>query len=510
MVFAPNIAQRLELKQAQALTMTPQLRQAIELLQMSSQEIQAYVAEEVEKNPLLEQVFDARDIETKHPDFSLNIFSNKEKNLAIERSETAISFLADTAEFVGKDNWGEATSVGAAYGIEAEAFSYKMNIDETDEFLSVQKIAKETNLREHLISQIHMDFTDSIERMIAVSLVDLIDENGYLPANLDLVRTQLGVSQEKFESIVKKLQQLDPPGIFARSLAECLEIQLREKNRFDPAMDQLLQNLDLLAKHDTKALMKICKVSLEELEEMIHEIRTLNPKPASTLVFEMPPSVIPDIILYPLPGGGWQVELNSDALPRVLANEEYYLKIRNSTRNLSEKEYLREKWNHANWLTRALHQRATTILKVAAEIVKRQDDFFVYGVQHLKPLVLRDIAEALGLHESTVSRVTRNKYIATPRGIFELRYFFSGAIATTGGVENVSATAVRQRIREIINAETPDAILSDDQIVTVLRLEGINIARRTVAKYRESMRIPSSAQRRREKKRQEKNFLSRL
>jgi RNA polymerase sigma-54 factor len=246
--------------------------------------------------------------------------------------------------------------------------------------------------------------------------------------------------------------------------------------------------------------MKLCGVDAEDLAGMIDEIRELNPKPAQAFTADVAAPVVPDVVLRPQPGGGWQVELNNDNLPRVLVNERYYARIQGGVRSKTDKEYLSERWQQANWLVKALHQRATTILKVAAEIVKQQDKFFVHGVQHLKPLILRDISTAVEMHESTVSRVTQHKYIATPRGLFELKYFFTTALASSGGGEAVSSESVRERIRELIASENADEVLSDDRLTMILRGEGIDIARRTVAKYREAMRIASSAQRRREKK----------
>ncbi|HAX90786.1 MAG TPA: RNA polymerase sigma-54 factor, partial [Rhodospirillaceae bacterium] len=262
----------------------------------------------------------------------------------------------------------------------------------------------------------------------------------------------------------------------------------------------LLDHLDLLAKRERTQLMKLCGVDSEDLTDMITEIRALSPKPAVSFASDAAPPIVPDVLLIPLAGGGWHIELNNDTLPRVLVNEPFYAKIIGGARVANDKAYLSEKWQQANWLVKALHQRATTILKVASEIVKQQDKFFVYGVQHLKPLILRDIATAIEMHESTVSRVTQNKYIATPRGMFELKYFFTGALPSTGGSESVSTLAVRERIKALIDAETPKDVLSDDRLMDLLRAEGIDIARRTVAKYRESLNIPTSAQRRREKR----------
>jgi RNA polymerase sigma-54 factor len=278
-----------------------------------------------------------------------------------------------------------------------------------------------------------------------------------------------------------------------------LTLQLKDKNRFDPAMQSLIEHLDMLARRELTALMRICGVDAEDLTEMIAEIRALDPKPALAFDHALAQPITPDVLMRPAPGGGWIVELNSDTLPRVLVNTRYYTKVVTSARNKEEKSYLSERFQSANWLVKSLHQRATTILKVASELVRQQEAFFQKGIQHLRPLVLRDIATAISMHESTVSRVTANKYMATPRGIYELKYFFTQAIAGSDGGESHSAESVRYRIKSLIEAEAPQDILSDDRIVDILKADGVDIARRTVAKYREAMHIASSVQRRREK-----------
>jgi RNA polymerase sigma-54 factor len=296
-----------------------------------------------------------------------------------------------------------------------------------------------------------------------------------------------------------RLQQFDPPGAFARDLPECLALQLRDRDRLDPAMQALLNNLPLLAARNIPALVKLCGVDAADIADMIAEIKALDPRPG--LAFDPPLAqpVVPDILMRAQPGGGWIVELNADTLPRVLVNSRYCARIRQASRSKAEKDYLTERLHAANWLVKSLHQRAVTILKVAAEIVRQQDAFFRHGVQSLRPLILRDIADAIGMHESTVSRVTSNKYMATPRGLYELKYFFTSSIPATRGDSAHSAEAVRYRVRSLIEAEPPEDPLSDERVVELLQREGVEIARRTVAKYREAMRIPSSVQRRREK-----------
>jgi RNA polymerase sigma-54 factor len=264
-------------------------------------------------------------------------------------------------------------------------------------------------------------------------------------------------------------------------------------------MQTLLQHLDLLAKHDRAQLMKLCAVDAEDMTDMVAEIRSLNPRPGASFERATAQTVVPDILVFRQHDGSWGVVLQMETLPRLLVNQHYYTTVSTRTQSKKDRDYLTERLSSANWLVKTLHQRATTILKVASEIVRQQEGFFLHGIQFMKPLIRRDIAAAIDMHESTVSRVATNKYMATPRGLFEMRYFFSAAIQGADGMANHSAEAVRSRLKELIDAETVDAVLSDDQLVAILKERGVEIARRTVAKYRESLKIPSSVQRRREK-----------
>jgi RNA polymerase sigma-54 factor len=360
-------------------------------------------------------------------------------------------------------------------------------------------VSAETTLADWLRDQLMLAIADPVQRMIGQYLIDLVDEAGYLTSDLETVAEKLGTGVKQVEAVLTVLQSFDPPGICARDLAECLALQLRERDRLDPAMQALITRLDLLAKRDFAALKKICGVGDEDLADMMAEIRRLNPKPGLAFGSAVVQPIVPDVFVRPGPDGGWIVELNSDTLPKVLVNQTYYAEVSTTARRDTDKSYLAECLQNATWLVRALDQRARTILKVANEIVRQQDGFFARGVEHLRPLNLKTVAEAIGMHESTVSRVTANKYMATSRGIFELKYFFTSAIAASHGGEAHSAEAVRHRIKQLIDAESAADVLSDDTIVEKLREAGIDIARRTVAKYREAMRIPSSVQRRREK-----------
>jgi RNA polymerase sigma-54 factor len=366
-------------------------------------------------------------------------------------------------------------------------------------------VAGQVTLKEHVAQQVPFLLHDAVDILVARHLTDMLDDCGYIQRSLDEVSATLGKDVADVESILARLQTVDPPGIFARSLGECLALQLKARDRFDPAMEALVNNLELLARRDFQSLKKICGVDEEDLLDMLAEIRTLDPKPGSGFEASASEAVVPDVIVQPAPDGGWTVELNPDTLPRVLVNQDYYQRVSTSpSRDNGDQAFLTECMQNANWLTRSLDQRAKTIMKVATEIVRQQDAFLVRGIDHLRPLNLKTVADAIKMHESTVSRVTSNKSMLTPRGLFELKYFFTVSIAAVEGGEAHSAEAVRHRIRSMIQDEEPESVLSDDDIVESLKAGGIDIARRTVAKYREAMNIPSSVQRRREKRAQAK------
>lgn len=513
------VSQRMDLRQSQTLVMTPQLQQAIKLLELSNLELAAYVERELEQNPLLERA----DADGEPQDTTLGedreVWDDRAFGPPVDAwSEAADgSDVVDLADYARAEHISEgdhtsfdtdydniwdddAPAADGASGAQADWLSIR---DQSgfyhDDFGPEQTLAGATNLRDHLLAQLGVEIQDPVDRLIGLQLIDLLDEAGYITGDLAQVADMLGCDVARVEATLAKLQRFEPVGIFARNLAECLALQLADRNRLDPAMRTLLDNLDLVASRDRAQLMKLCGVDAEDLAEMIAEIKALNPKPALAFDSSPLPPVTPDILVHRQPDGSWLVELNSESLPRVLVNNAYYARISRQARDKPERDYIVERFNAANWLMKSLHQRATTILKVATEIVRQQDAFFRNGVAHLKPLIRRDIAEAIGMHESTVSRVAANKYMLTPRGLYELRYFFSAAIADTTGGDGYAAEAVKSRIKALIDAETPDQVLSDDQLVERLKQEGIDIARRTVAKYRESMKIPSSVQRRRDK-----------
>ncbi len=361
-------------------------------------------------------------------------------------------------------------------------------------------VASDLSLKDHLTAQLNIVVTDPVRRLIGLHLVDMVDEAGYLVTDLDGLADKLGCPRLMIDDMLVILQSFDPAGVCARSLAECLALQLKDQNRYDPQIAALLDNLHLLAERNLPALKRAVGVDLEELSDMITEIKQLCPKPGLAFGSVQMQPVVPDVMVRAASDGGWIVELNSDTLPRILVNRSYFTRVNSRTRDTREREFIADCLNTANWLAKSLDQRARTILRVAEEIVRQQDAFLTLGVKHLRPINLRTVADAIKMHESTVSRVTSNKYMATPRGVFELKYFFTSAIAASGDGEAHSSEAVRHRIRELIDREADNQVLSDDILVDLLKAEGIDIARRTVAKYRESMKIPSSLQRRRDKK----------
>ncbi len=500
------LSAKLELRQGQQLVMTPQLQQAIRLLQLSNLELTEFVDSELERNPLLERDDNANAKTADEP-----IVERTEESAADDRWLDLREPVSDHTggldvdfgnvfQDPGTGEPGSGATSAATSGLSWANVSQRMhNGGDGDNDLE-DFVANQISLRDHLSSQMPLTVSDPVERLIGQYLIDLVDEAGYIPANLETLAQRLGAPLELVESVLGKLQTFDPPGIFARSLAECLALQLKDQNRYDPLMAQLLAHLDLLASRNIPALKRAIGIDMDELADMIREIKRLNPKPGLKFGSVQLQPVVPDVIVRAASDGGWHVELNSDTLPRVLVNRTYYTRIAKSATNERDKGYIFDCLQTANWLVKSLDQRARTILKVAEQIVRQQDSFFMYGVQYLRPLNLKVIADAISMHESTVSRVTSNKYIATPRGIFELKYFFTSAIASAADGEAHSSEAVRHRIKQLIDAESAGDVLSDDQLVDRLKGEGIEIARRTVAKYREAMRIPSSVQRRRDKK----------
>ena len=486
------LSPRLEVRQSQSLTLTPQLMQSIRLLQLSHLELNAFVDAELLRNPLLEREDGTDASEPAEPPAEPGALDDTVTQGERIQDAEQIAGTYDTEvenvfpEQRNEDRLTDWSGSGGAEGGEAP---------DIDQF-----VAARPTLAEHLEAQIGLLIQDPAERIVARFLTDGLNDSGYLALELEAVADQLGTTREAIEAVLAKLQSLEPTGIFARNVRECLALQLSERDRLDPLMQRLLDHLDLLASHDLAGLGRAVGVDRDDLLDMLAELRALDPKPGRA--FERGPveAVVPDVFVREGPEG-WLVELNSDVLPRVLVNRVYYASVTRHARDATEKAFLVDCLQTANWLTKSLDQRAQTILKVATEIVRQQGPFLERGIAFLKPMTLKLVADAIAMHESTVSRVTSNKYLSTPRGLFEMKYFFTTALASSTGGGDHSAEAVRHRIRQLIDAEPASDILSDDTIAETLQKEqGVEVARRTVAKYREAMNIPSSVVRRRQKR----------
>lgn len=494
------VTPRIEIKQSQSLLMTPQLRQAINLLQLSNVELNELLTKELENNPFLEREDDRLADAEEPTNQSIDDYPPAGETPAVEDD-----FIPDVDydnEFDDYASDREGYQGDNDYSWAEYAADKNHNADDEFDFFE-KKLSGKKSLYELLDEQISLNFSAPREKVIASRLVAFLDESGYFRGNTAEIAAKLGLQSEEIEKILNRLQTFEPSGIFARNLSECLSIQLRDNNRLDPQMQKLLNNLDLLGQRKFKELKKICAADDDDLASMIADIKALNPKPATGYDNDNAVCIIPDVFVRANKQGDYLIELNNMSLPRILLNREYYSEIKAvSGKNREAKRYMKEQLGHAGFLIKALHQRATTILRVSEEIVRRQRDFFAKGINFLKPLLLRDVAETLEMHESTVSRVTTRKYMHTPRGIFELKYFFSAAAGTYTGDENTSVISIKHQIKQLIDEETPKDVLSDDKIVELMAQRGIKIARRTVNKYREAMGIPTSAERKRQKRSQ--------
>jgi RNA polymerase sigma-54 factor len=496
-----SLAPRLDLRQSQSLVMTPQLQQAIKLLALSNLEIETFIAEELEKNPLLDSQagddgearepepvaeFEERDGPADAAEL-LNGGAEAAGEAALDVDFSAETFHHDSpSDSIGGLDGGLGMTGASAGGGGPEDGSDFDNMANA-----------ELSLADHLMAQAGASVAGP-DLFVAAHLIDQIDEAGYLSVPLFDIANRLGAPLARVEEVLGVIQTFDPTGVGARSLSECLALQAKEADRYDPCMARLLDNLDLVARGDMARLRRICDVDDEDLADMIRELRGYDPKPGCRFGGEPMLAVTPDIFVARR-GMGWAVEINAVTLPKVLVNRAYYAEISSGPQDKVSKAWMSDMLASANWLVKALDQRQRTIIKVASEIVKQQEAFFLHGVAHLRPMTLRQVAEAIEMHESTVSRVTSNKYLSCARGLYELKYFFTSAIQSSDGGDAVSAQAVKSVIRALIQAESPKSILSDDTLVDMLREKGFDIARRTVAKYREALGIGSSVQRRRQK-----------
>ena len=486
--------------------MTPQLQQAIKLLQLSNLELGEYVAEQLEQNPFLEADESPSDAPMeRRGDTGETVKSEASSDTAQSEPEltdsTAHDGAMDALDTQADDDYdrgGEtAPSTQDEYAVNNWTAPAGAGGGGGEDFAFDATLTKEISLNEHLNQQLQVATRDTMEVLIGTYLIDQIDEAGYLREGLSSVAERLGADLSDVEKTHRLITTFEPSGVGARDLKECMTLQLIETDRFDPAMQAFVDNLELIAKGDLRRLMDVTNSNEEDVRDMIAEIRALTPKPGYAYGAGPVQAVEPDVFVRRSPDGGWKIELNNDTLPRVLVNQQYFAEVSASNCAEDDKVFVSEQFANANWLSKSLDQRARTILKVASEIVRQQDAFFAYGIKHLKPMNLKTVATAIEMHESTISRVTSNKYMATPRGLFELKYFFTASIASNSGGDSYSAEAIRHRIKELVELETATAVLSDDKIVEILQAEGVDIARRTVAKYRETLNIPSSIQRRR-------------
>lgn len=498
------VGMKQEFRQSQQLVMTRQLQQSIKLLQLSAVDIQEFIDEELEKNPVLSR--EEADSANDHPDEpDTDVMpENSAPDDDETQGDTPEIEVSDTDYSVNEslvdESYGDEWSEGGIERLSAGAHGTAGGLGDDSEGFGIDSApAREQTLREYLLEQIRMDITDPAQLLIAECLTDMLDDAGYLREETGTLAATLGATSEEIEAVIARLQQMEPSGVFARNLSECLRLQLADINRLDPCMEIFLANIEMMGSGDVQGLRRKCAVDAEDFVQMLADIRRCNPKPAMGFAVEVAQSVIPDVIVRRAKGGGWHLELNPDAMPRILINRRYAANVGARDNDREAKKFVSEQMANANWLVKALDQRANTILKVASEIVRQQDRFLEHGIRFLRPLVLKDIATAIGMHESTVSRVTTAKFIATPRGTLELKFFFTSSINAGSGRNDFSSRTVMYYIKDLIAAEDVKDILSDDAIVRRLKDRNIEVARRTVTKYREEMNIPSSVIRRRQK-----------
>lgn len=471
--------QGLQLRLSQQLAMTPQLQQAIRLLQLSTLELQQELQQALESNPLLEQTDPHGEIETQE-------IADNEALDSVEALEKP-----DMPEELPLDaSWDEIYTAGTPSG---------NGVDYQDDELPIYQGETTQSLQDYLMWQVELTpFTDT-DRAIAMSIVDAVDDTGYLTISIDEILESIGdedVGLEEIEAVLKRIQRFDPIGVAAKDLRDCLLIQLSQFSTQTPRLDEarliIRDHLDLLANHDFRTLMRVTRFKEDVLKEAVDLIQSLDPRPGQSIQTGEPEYVIPDVLVRKV-HGRWVVELNADSIPRLQINQQY-AGMCNNARNDADNQFIRSNLQDAKWLIKSLESRNDTLLRVSRCIVEQQQDFFELGEEHMKPMVLADIAETVDMHESTISRVTTQKYLHSPRGIFELKYFFSSHVSTDSGGE-ASSTAIRALVKKFIAAENPAKPLSDSKLTTMLSEQGIMVARRTVAKYRESLSIPPSNQR---------------
>ncbi|EQB3309064.1 RNA polymerase factor sigma-54 [Shigella flexneri] len=471
--------QGLQLRLSQQLAMTPQLQQAIRLLQLSTLELQQELQQALESNPLLEQIDTHEEIDTRETQDSETLDTAD----ALEQKEMPEELPLDAS-------WDTIYTAGTPSGTSG---------DYIDDELPVYQGETTQTLQDYLMWQVELTPFSDTDRAIATSIVDAVDETGYLTAPLEDILESMGdeeIDIDEVEAVLKRIQRFDPVGVAAKDLRDCLLIQLSQFDKTTPWLEEarliISDHLDLLANHDFRTLMRVTRLKEDVLKEAVNLIQSLDPRPGQSIQTGEPEYVIPDVLVRKH-NGHWTVELNSDSIPRLQINQ-HYASMCNNARNDGDSQFIRSNLQDAKWLIKSLESRNDTLLRVSRCIVEQQQAFFEQGEEYMKPMVLADIAQAVEMHESTISRVTTQKYLHSPRGIFELKYFFSSHVNTEGGGE-ASSTAIRALVKKLIAAENPAKPLSDSKLTSLLSEQGIMVARRTVAKYRESLSIPPSNQR---------------
>ncbi|AVP31380.1 RNA polymerase factor sigma-54 [Escherichia coli] len=471
--------QGLQLRLSQQLAMTPQLQQAIRLLQLSTLELQQELQQALESNPLLEQIDTHEEIDTRETQDSETLDTAD----ALEQKEMPEELPLDAS-------WDTIYTAGTPSGTSG---------DYIDDELPVYQGETTQTLQDYLMWQVELTPFSDTDRAIATSIVDAVDETGYLTVPLEDILESIGdeeIDIDEVEAVLKRIQRFDPVGVAAKDLRDCLLIQLSQFDKTTPWLEEarliISDHLDLLANHDFRTLMRVTRLKEDVLKEAVNMIQSLDPRPGQSIQTGEPEYVIPDVLVRKH-NGHWTVELNSDSIPRLQINQ-HYASMCNNARNDGDSQFIRSNLQDAKWLIKSLESRNDTLLRVSRCIVEQQQAFFEQGEEYMKPMVLADIAQAVEMHESTISRVTTQKYLHSPRGIFELKYFFSSHVNTEGGGE-ASSTAIRALVKKLIAAENPAKPLSDSKLTSLLSEQGIMVARRTVAKYRESLSIPPSNQR---------------
>ncbi|HCJ8624181.1 TPA: RNA polymerase factor sigma-54 [Escherichia coli] len=471
--------QGLQLRLSQQLAMTPQLQQAIRLLQLSTLELQQELQQALESNPLLEQIDTHEEIDTRETQDSETLDTAD----ALEQKEMPEELPLDAS-------WDTIYTAGTPSGTSG---------DYIDDELPVYQGETTQTLQDYLMWQVELTPFSDTDRAIATSIVDAVDDTGYLTVPLEDILESMGdeeIDIDEVEAVLKRIQRFDPVGVAAKDLRDCLLIQLSQFDKTTPWLEEarliISDHLDLLANHDFRTLMRVTRLKEDVLKEAVNLIQSLDPRPGQSIQTGEPEYVIPDVLVRKH-NGHWTVELNSDSIPRLQINQ-HYASMCNNARNDGDSQFIRSNLQDAKWLIKSLESRNDTLLRVSRCIVEQQQAFFEQGEEYMKPMVLADIAQAVEMHESTISRVTTQKYLHSPRGIFELKYFFSSHVNTEGGGE-ASSTAIRALVKKLIAAENPAKPLSDSKLTSLMSEQGIMVARRTVAKYRESLSIPPSNQR---------------